>query len=142
MGQRALAWPCLIWTALLSGTLDVWGDAMKGPMPYGVTEAAVMPLWTVLIGMICPILVTLPTVIPGNAGVYLFLPLFDPDPLQFPCGFGTGTITPPRFQSTVAAGTYAVARATTKPLLLVSMVTWRRGAADSGCGVLCGFGRV
>ena len=128
--------------ALLLGTFDVGGDAMEGPMSYGVTEAAVTPLRTVLVDMIRPISVTLPTVVPGNAGAYLFLPLFDPGPLQFPCGFGTGTITPPRFWSTVAAGTYAVARATTKPLLLVSMVTWRRGAADSGCSALCGFGRV
>ena len=63
--------------ALLGGTLDVGGDAMEGPMSYSVTEAAVMPLQTVLIGMICPIMVTFPTVIPGNTGAYLFLPLFD-----------------------------------------------------------------
>ena len=92
--------------------------------------------------MICPISVTLPTVIPGDARAYLFLPLFDPGFPQALCGFGTRTITLPRFQSMVAAGTYAVARATTNLLLLVSMVTWRRGATDSGCGMLCGFGRV
>ena len=63
--------------ALLRGTFDVGVDAMEGPMSYGITEAAVMPPWTVLVDMIHPILVTLPTVIPGDAGAYLFLPLFD-----------------------------------------------------------------
>jgi len=128
--------------ALLGGTLDMWGDAMEGSMPYGITEAAITPLRTVLIGMIRPITVTLPTVIPGDARAYLFLPLFDGGVLHAPCGVGIATITPPRFRSTVVAGTYVVAKATTKPLLLVSMVTWRRGATISGCGVLCGFGRV
>ena len=128
--------------ALLVGTFDVRGDAMEGPMPYGVTEAAITPLRTVLIGMIRPIAVTLPTVIPGDARAYLFLPLFDGGILHAPYGVGIAVITPPRFRSTVVAGTYAVASATTNLLLLVSMVTWRRGAADSGCGALCGFGRV
>ena len=65
--------------ALLLGTLDVGGDTMEGPMPYSVTEVAITPLWTVLVDMIHPISVTLPTVILGDAGAYLFLPLFDLD---------------------------------------------------------------
>ena len=83
--------------ALLGGTLDVRGDAMEGPMPYGITEAAVMPLWTDLIGMISPITVTLPTVILGNAGAYLFLPLFDHGVLHAPYGMGIAAITLPQF---------------------------------------------
>ena len=109
--------------ALLCGTFDVGGDTMEGPMSYSVTEAAIMPLWTVLIDMVCPIPVTLPTVIPGDAGAYLSLPLFDASLLQAPYGVGTMVITPPLFWSTVAAGTYTVARVMINPLLLVSIVT-------------------
>jgi len=117
--------------ALLGSTLDMQGDAMEGPMPYGVTEAAITPLWTVLIGMIRPIVVTFPTVILGDARAYLFLSLFDCGILHALYGMGIAVITPPQFQSMVAAGTYAVASATMKPLLLVSMVTWRMGATVS-----------
>ena len=83
--------------ALLVSTFDVWGDAMEGPMPYSITEAAVMPLQTVLVGMICPIAVTFPTVIPGDAGVYLFLPLFDAGLFQAPCEVSIAAITLPWF---------------------------------------------
>ena len=107
--------------ALLGSTFDMWGDTMEGPMPYGVTEAAIMPLWTVLIGMIHPIVVTFPTVIPGDARAYLFLSFLSLSHALY--GVGIATITPPRFRSTVVAGTYAVTRATTNLLLLVSMVT-------------------
>ena len=83
--------------ALFLGTFNVGGDTMEGPMSYSVTEAAVTPLQTVLIDMIHPILVTLPTVVLGNAEAYLFLPLFNFSLLYTLYGVGTTVITLPWF---------------------------------------------
>ena len=92
-------------------------------MSFGIAEAAGMPLWTILIHVVCSILVALPAIEPGNARTYLFLPLFDTSLLHALNHVGTVAITLPWFQSTVAADTYTVAEAMMNPLLLVSIVT-------------------
>ena len=87
--------------ALAHGTLAMWCSAVEGPVSFSIAEAAGMPLWAILIHVVCSVLVALPAIELGNAGAHLFLPLFDAVPFHAPNHVGTVAMTPPWFCVTV-----------------------------------------
>ena len=64
--------------ALPSSTFDMWDDAIEGPVSLGIAEAACVPLWTILIHVVCPILVALPIVNWAMPGCTFFFPFLMP----------------------------------------------------------------